>query len=188
MANTNAPFGLRPIRHYNGGCVRLSEYQIAGGYTSNIFRGDPVKSVGTNKRIAVAAAGNTMLGVFDGCRYTMPDGEVRYSQYWPASTAIKTGSIVRAYVWDDPNILYEARMSAAFAEADIGNVADLTFATAGNTATGTSGTAVDSAALADLGVKIIDYVRDGANVVGNYARVLVLINEHEHSSANLVGV
>jgi len=188
MANSNAPFGLRPVRHYSGGCVRANAYQIAGGYTSNIFRGDPVKSVGTNKRIAVAAATNTMRGVFDGCEYVDTNGEIKFSHHWPANQAIKTGSVVTAFVWDDPMILFEAQMSLLFAETDIGNVADLTFATAGSTLTGNSGCAVDSAALGSAGISIIDYVREASNVVGNYTRVLIMLNEHELGHGAMTGV
>jgi len=185
MANTDAPFGLRPVRHYFGGLVRANEYRIEGGLASNIFRGDPVKSTGTTKRIDVAAAGDTMLGVFDGCQYIDTQGNVVYSQFWPTGQTVQTGSEVLAFVYDDPHILFEVQMDGAFAATDIGELTDLVSGS-GNTLTGTSAFEADSSEISDtgdIGVKIMDYVRDGSNEVGTNARVLVLINEHELNSS-----
>ena len=58
MSNSNSAAGLKPSRHYNGGTVRKNGYRIASGYDTDIFRGDLVKSTGTGKGIAKAAAGD----------------------------------------------------------------------------------------------------------------------------------
>jgi hypothetical protein len=188
MANLDAAFGLRPVRHYRGGEVRANEYFIEGGLAANIFRGDPVKSTGTTKRITVAAAGDTMLGVFDGCVYEDPQGNVVYSHYWPTGQSVKSGSVVRAWVFDDPDILFEVQADGAFTAGDIGATADLVAGT-GNTMTGMSKFELESAGIgSDAGVKIVDVVRDGANEIGTNARVLVLLNEHELRSGTMTGV
>jgi len=186
MANPDAPFGLRPVRHYFGGLVRANEYRIAGGLGADIFRGDPVKSTGTTKQITVAGAGDTLLGVFDGCQYVDTQGNVVYSHYWPSGQTIKAGTEVLAWVYDDPHILFEVQMDGAFAVTDIGNVTDLVDNGSGNTTTGVSTFEADSSEIGDTGdiqVKIVDYVRDGRNEVGTNARVLVLLNEHELKSS-----
>lgn len=179
MANTDAPFGFRPVRHLMGGLVRSNQYHIEGGLAANIFRGDPVKSTGTTKRVTVAAAGNTIVGVFDGCQYVNAQGEIVYSNYWPTGQTVKTGTVPIAYVFDDPNILFEVQVDGAFAEADVGQDADFVAGT-GSTSTGNSAFELDSS---DIGtgdnLHIYDYVRDGQNEVGTNARVLVLIKEHE---------
>lgn len=183
MANVDAAFGLRPVRHYFGGLVRANEYAIEPALAADIFRGDPVKSTGTTKRVTVATAGDRMVGVFDGCQYEDAQGNIVYAHYWPTGQTVKTGTVPKAFVFDDPHILFEAQMSGAFAVTDIGAAANLVFGS-GDTATGTSGVEVDSSAIGGGGedqVKIVDWVRDGANEVGANARVLVLINDHEHS-------
>ena len=90
MANTDSAFGLLPVRHLNGASWdgRFNEYPIASAYGTNLLPGDPVKMVsgGTIER---AAAGDPILGVFIGCRYTAANDNgilSRDKKYWPAST------------------------------------------------------------------------------------------------------
>ena len=47
MANVDAAFGMRPVRHLTGGQIRANEYKIESGTSSNIFTGDCVKLLGT---------------------------------------------------------------------------------------------------------------------------------------------
>jgi len=186
MANTNAPFGYRPVRHYTGGVIRMGEYAIASGLGSNIFRGDPVKLTNTTNQIDVAAAGDRLLGVFWGCEYTATDGEQIFRAYWPTGTTVKSGTTVKAYVYDDPDIVFEAQMDGAFTDADIGTVADIDMGTAGSTLTGTSGAAVDTGTVSGSGsaqVLIIGRSRRVPNESATYAVVDVLINEHYRKAA-----
>ena len=75
MANQDSAFGLKPVGKVgqnadNGG---MSEYQIADNEASSIFQGDPVIPQASNTGfIDVAAAGNTLLGVFLGCKLYRP--------------------------------------------------------------------------------------------------------------------
>lgn len=193
MANANQPFGLTPVRHYLGGLVRSNDYRIASALAANIYSGDPVKSAGTGKTITVAAAGNVMLGVFNGCQYTTAVGDVVWSPRWPTGTALLTGSECICDVYDDPHILFEAQVSgsAGLVAGDIGALADVTFATAGSAATGRSGAMVDQATIAQSGgdgLKIVDYARRPDNALGQYCKALVLISQHELTPAILVGV
>jgi hypothetical protein len=191
MANVDFAFGFKPVKHYLGGIVRANEYEIAGGYTSNIFQGDPVKSTGTTKRIELAVVSTNALGVFDGCRYVNPQGEVIYSPYWPASTVVQTGSVVTAFVFDDPLILFEIQedgLGGAAGVAAIGAMADFIAGT-GSTLTGRSAYELDSSSVGQASMKIVDYVRDDTNdpTLVN-ARFLVLWNEHEHNTSTMTGV
>ena len=185
MANIDAPFGLRPVRHYGGGLVRANEYQIASGYASNIFSGSPVKSVGTNKRIQLGTAGDTLVGVFGGVQMVDATGDIKYLQHWPANQTLKAGSIAKALVYDDPLILFEIQASGAFAAADIGQMANLT-AESGDVTTGRSTVEIDSATIAqanDIQVKIIELAPKDDNNFGANAIAHVLINEHEMRAA-----
>lgn len=188
MANVDAPFGFRPVRHYFGGLIRANRYQIASEYNTSLFTGDPVKGTGTTKQIEIAVTSTNATGVFAGCRYVTPAGDIVYSRYWPASFAVKSGTVVDAYVWDDPFILFEVQADGAVAAADIGTTADFVSGT-GNTMTGTSAYELESSGIgSDAGLKIVDYVRDGVNELGTNTRVLVLWNEHEHNTGTLTAV
>src|SRR5215831_18700518 len=152
MANVNAPMGLTPYANITGGIPgRGSEYRIASGQANNIFTGDPVKSTGTGKGVQVAAAGDTILGVFNGCQYVDTDGSIVYSQYWPNGKTVQSGSEVICWVYDDPWMLFTIQASAGLAAGDIGALTDLTMATAGSTVTGRSGAQADSAVIAGAG-------------------------------------
>ena len=45
MANQDAAFGFRPVRHLSGGEIRTNEYKIAANYGTSIFMGSPVLAV-----------------------------------------------------------------------------------------------------------------------------------------------
>ena len=134
MANLDAPSGARPFRHLSGGMIRASEYKIASGTSSNIFTGDFVKLLATGY-IDVASAGNRILGVFAGVKYTASDGEVVYKKYFPTGTTTLASADVTAYVYDDPNITYRIQSAGSADFADIGNLADHV-AGSGSTTTG----------------------------------------------------
>jgi hypothetical protein len=75
MANQDSAFGLKPVGKVgqNADNQGMSEYQIADNEASSIFQGDPVIPQASNTGfIDVAAAGNTLLGVFFGCNFTDP--------------------------------------------------------------------------------------------------------------------
>ena len=56
MANVDAAFGAKPIRHLTGGVIRATEYKMVYEYGANVFTGDFVKLAATGY-IQVAAAG-----------------------------------------------------------------------------------------------------------------------------------
>lgn len=177
MANPDAPNGLRPVRHYLGGEVQTRKYKIASGLAANIALNDPVINTGTNKRVTIAAAGNTLQGVFAGVQYTDTNGNIVFSKNWVSGTDTLDSVDADALVYDDPWIMYEAQVSGAFAEANIGLNADLLIAAPVN---GISAVEVDSTTYTTAvatQVKVVDYVRDGRNEATTNAKVLVLLNE-----------
>ena len=192
MANTNAKFGLRPIGKLgsNVNSTGTTEYDILTGTTGSIFTGDPVKMVSTGG-IAVAAAGDLLLGVFQGCQYTDSAGEVQYSSYWPTTTV---SSDAVAFVVDDPNALFEVQSAAtgSVVQTVIGLNADIVY-TAGSTTTGRSN--VDLSGTMATGTaqcRIIGFSNDpennalGTGSLSTYVNMIVKINEHTYAQA--VGV
>lgn len=192
MANANTPMGLIPSRHFAGGMVRHSQYQIASALASNIYCGSGVIAVGTNKRIDVAAAGSRLIGVFDGVNYQDANG-AQFKRYWATGTALATGTVAYANVYDDPFILFQIQVSSAtgLVAADIGAIADLVIGT-GSTATGQSADMLDQTTLTSTaatgGQLFVQELYDlQGNAFGQYAKALVRINEHQLLGSTTAG-
>lgn len=112
MTATSAPFGLRPAMHGSGGVIRPSRHVIDAGYTTALYKGSPV-IVHTDGNINLAAANSGRIdGVFVGCEYTDATGKRNVSNYWPG-TAGATNIV--AWVYDDPNLIYEIQANATMA-------------------------------------------------------------------------
>jgi hypothetical protein len=152
---TNAPFGLRPISSISGGSwtEKVNEYFIyasANGqttYATSIFTGDPVvwnPTLANAGTIAVYLPGETVgtpstfsalpiLGVFMGCEYLSTvtgTNNLIKSAYWPGAAQVVPGSVIKAYVLDDPDVVYDIQVST------IGDVlANANFPTINATAT-----------------------------------------------------
>lgn len=142
MANSDAPFGFRPVKHlnsspYNG---QQNKYSV-GASESALFIGDVVKLSGTADVYGVPGISRAVitdthvLGVIVGFDV---DRDNQGRQYWPASTATNSGATAGLYVYvaDDPTIIYEAQITT-ISQTDFGNVCDFV-ATTGSTTTGNS--------------------------------------------------
>lgn len=184
MANTDAAFGMRPVKMiggapYTGG---QSRYRIAANYGTSIFMGDMVAQV-TGGGVEVHADGGTVpiVGVFNGCRFTDPTtGKETFSPYYPAST---NAADIEAFVIDDPNVIFEIQGNAAFPVADLFGNFDIVYTSAGSTVTGRSGAELDvatGATTATLPIKAIDISQDPENsdVGSDATNVLVVIQNH----------
>lgn len=126
MANTQAPFGFRPIRRQDGAAWTSSFTQLKAQSTATAMnRGDVVKSL-ADGTIAVAAPadGHVVRGVFDGCHYLLAAlGYNIWTNYWPGSGGI---GLVDVFIIDDPFVVFEAQASAGpITLADLGANADI---------------------------------------------------------------
>ena len=112
MPSVSAPFGFRPSFH-NSGQMRPKAYTIASTYATNIFSGDPVKLVdagtvqlGTSDGTRTGTvAGVSLLGTLAGVEYRDSTGKPTISPFWIGGT---TATEVIAYVYDDPETIFEA--------------------------------------------------------------------------------
>ena len=196
----SAPYGLKPVNLIGGqvfaGSTRLME--IASGYATNIFYGDLVKRVsdGTiEKDIGTTTA--TPCGVFLGVSFTNAStGQVQQQQFYPASTAIKSGTQIFAVVADDPDTLFQVvscsstTTVAAMGKSAIGNNIAL-IQNAGSTITGNSAVAIDEGTqdvTSTLPIRIIDVVRDTATGADAFVEFIVKININTHQYTNPTGV
>jgi len=181
MANVDAPNGAKPVRHLTGGVIRAREWKIIGdgNASSNIFTGDFVK-LQSSGYITVAAAGNRLLGVFAGCKYTASDGTPKFAKYWPASTTTLGSADVTAYVYDDPNIVFAIQGDGTDAFTQVGNLANIAV-TAGSTTTGQSKMELDTDNIGTgtANLRILGITDDPKNSWGANTEQEVLIHEHE---------
>jgi hypothetical protein len=212
----NAPYGLKPINLYGGtpfaGATR--QYRIASAYDTSIFYGDPVEMVnsGTIIKSAITTARATVttsqiIGVFLGCSYVNSQGQTIFAQYFPANTAAPTGTVITAYVSNDPDTLFKAVIATGATANDatsgllpsstteftvIGtNVALVQ--NSGLTTTGNSRVAVaSSATTGTLPMNVVDvvyetsYVNGSGNVV--YPEIIVRWNFEIHTTTIASGV
>lgn len=139
MSATSAPFGFRPSYH-NSGRITAKAYVITSGYAQNIFQGDPVKltdagviELGTSDGTRSGTTdGIKLLGIFAGCQYNDSTGKPSLSPFWPASTA---GTEIIAWVYDDPEIIYDVQYTNPSAgttvQTAVGEQCDWTVASPG---------------------------------------------------------
>ena len=178
MANVNAPYGLRPVRHNSGGEVRSNEYPITASYTTAIYRGDLVEMAADGSITVCAAANADNLGVFGGCQYDDAQGNHHYSPYWPGTASCTN---IKATVYDDPNIIFTIQSDATgWAAADVGSLCDISTYAAGSTKTGLSAVTANSTTTntTNLTLRLLRLVDDGVNVAGPYSVGEVVIIEH----------
>lgn len=192
MANSDTPFGLRPVRHRNGAAYNgaANAYYVPSTYATALFIGDPVVKTGTSNTAVVdghgvgtlpeinkatAGDGNAVTGVIVGFA---PDPDNLTRIYNPASTA----RVV--YVCDDPDVIFEIQADGAIAATQVGLNAVLIYTNTGDTNTGRSGAELDTtsdAPAADASNQLtIQRVVDRAdNEAGSaYTKVEVKINNH----------
>lgn len=139
----NKPFGLRPAFSITGGSwtEKVSEYTIYSSRNGKatedtpIFQGDPVvlssapgedsaKSVyptierypikDDNGGLDTVTDVPPVAGVFHSCEYTGTDGRFVTSNRWPGGDIeVKDGSIIKAYVYDDPMTVFDIQVSTS---------------------------------------------------------------------------
>jgi len=188
MANKDASFGLRLYSAGSGSALAhmQNKYRVASGYATAIYQGDLVAAVtaGGIERVAAGGSGS-ILGVFNGCRYTDPtSGKETFSNYYPGSIA---ASDIEAFVIDAPYAKFEIQADDTFPVADLfGNFDIVDQSPVGDTASGTSRLELDvttGATTATLPLKAVDISQDPENsdVASANTNVIVIINNHLYS-------
>jgi hypothetical protein len=188
LANTNAPFGLRPVRYLDGRCYNGAvEQYFATGATGVIRPGDPVVESGTANSsvvqdhapgtlptctIALDGDGDPITGV---CVAVLP--VTRDSLIYREDSTDRIIMVARG-----PDLVFEVQADAggtALAVTDVGLHACLKV---GTTTTLRSDWTLDTSdAPADdpsNQLKILGFGKGVKNEVGAYAVVEVLINNH----------
>lgn len=195
MANTDAAFGLKPVGHLNGSPWngKVNMYYVPASYGTAIYVGDPVTDdaaagaagvtvngidVEGMPAIAAATAGSTIRGVVVGFLPLQSNLETLHN---PASTARI------ALVCDDPDVIFEIQedsVTSTVQAAEVGMNADFIYA-AGSATTGRSAVELDSSSAVSTtaNLRILGLAKRPGNILGSFAKWLVMINEHNLDAA-----
>jgi hypothetical protein len=193
MSSTSAPFGFRPSYH-NSGQMRPKAYVIASTYAANIFSGDPVKltdngviQLGTSDGTRSGTTdGITLLGVFAGCQYYDASGKPTISPFWPSGA---TGTEIVAWVYDDPETLYDVQYTNPSAgttvQTAVGEQCDWTVASpGGSTQTGLSTTQLTAIQSTSGQFQITGFAYNiNDSLTDAYVTVTVRLNEAAYKAA-----
>ena len=168
MANQDAPFGFRAVGGMGSSYETqgTSKYEIQDNYGGAIYQGDMCQTGDTQAGgggttsvagyIDASAVGQlNNIGAFNGCFYNDPTTQKpTWKNYYPGSINITQGKI-DAFVYDNPQQLYEVQSSGTLTQSDMGNLAELGTYAAGSTINGhskeeISGTSLSSTAMVRL--------------------------------------
>lgn len=193
----NAPLGAQSSSYWGsapwtGG---IQAFPITATYNVSLFTGDLVTFTSGLLTRYVPGNGATapVAGVFIGCQYRDSSGVYQFSPYWPASTAVFTGTTATANVIVDPNTIFDIQANGAVAATSINKNAEVSFTTSGSTATGQSGMTLDTstnpiATTSTFPLHIIAFSPVPGNIAGvTYNNLLVKLN-NSSSGAGATGV
>ena len=191
MANVYKPFGLRPVGNLSAtGAQKQYGYLSEDNQSGAIYQGDLVTIVGGYVVKFAPGTHAAALGVFNGCNYVDPStGKPTWKNFYPGSVNITAGTI-QCDVLDDPNQLFLIQADEDIVQADIGKNADV-IGTGGSSTTGASSMELDSSTIADtaaLNLKIVGLWSAPENELGDFAVVVVKINEHLYGSTGVKAV
>jgi hypothetical protein len=204
MANRETAYGLRPYGLVGGRSnnMALTQYIIDNAsddetiYNTAIFQGSPVipTNDGTIELVGSASGGSVaLLGVFAGCEYVSSStGKPVFRNYYPGSSDVDSNHDVKAFVYDDPNMLFtimtsnaqttedtegELKNATVFANADFAN------ATSGSTTTGISSATLDLntlAATAALNMRVVGVLDQPGNDDFTAAGIPLIVRLNNH--------
>lgn len=191
MANVDKAFGFRPLGNLSAtGAQKQYGYEIADNQSGAIYQGDLVTIVNGYVVKFLPATHAAALGVFNGCFYIDPtSGKPTWKNYYPGSVNITEGKIV-ADVLDDPSQLFIVQADGVVSQANIGKNADV-IGTGGSSTTGVSTMELNTATIADtaaLNLKIVGLWNVPGNELGEFAVLVVKINEHLYGSTGVKAV
>lgn len=191
MGTNSQAYGLIPAYHPSGQ-NRANKYNIlnnAGtGYGTSIYKGDLVMlDSGGNGTVEIGDGSSNCLGVFAGCEYIDATGKPVESAYWPASTAVQSGSQIVAYVYDDPNTVFKVGVTAnaaSYVQTAVGDQVDIANVGTGSTTTGLSAASITAAPVGNgagpAQVRVIGFAEGIYDATTNpYPQLFVQIVQHQ---------
>jgi len=187
MANQDAAFGLRPLKTLGQAddSTGMSSHKIEPGDASVLYQGSMAIGANTGYVDISAAASTTNVGAFWGTFYIDPTTlKPTFKNYYPGGITPPSSGAVEAFVYDNPQQLFEIQSdnTAASAQTDVFMCADLSTPAGGSTTNGVSSMELADATLSATAavLKIIGVSRDPANSDLTAANVnwRVMIDQH----------
>ena len=187
MANQDAAFGLRPLKTLGQAddSTGMSSHKIEPGAASVLYQGSMAIGANTGYVDISAAASTTNVGAFWGTFYIDPTTlKPTFKNYYPGGVTPPSSGAVEAFVYDNPQQLFEVQSdnTAASAQTDVFMCADLSTPAGGSTTNGVSSMELADATLSATAavLKIIGVSRDPANSDLTAANVnwRVMIDQH----------
>ena len=187
MANQDAAFGLRPLKTLGQAddSTGMSSHKIEPGDASVLYQGSMAIGANTVYVDISAAASTTNVGAFWGTFYIDPTTlKPTFKNYYPGGVTPPSSGAVEAFVYDNPQQLFEVQSdnTAASAQTDVFMCADVSSPTGGSTTNGVSSMELADATLSATAavLKIIGVSRDPANSDLTAANVnwRVMIDQH----------
>jgi len=188
MANQDAPFGFRQVGGLGSRPTSegTSKYVIASSFADSIYSGDVVEfGAGTSENGTSIAAGYVgtaaetssirNVGIFNGCFYEDPTtSKPTWKNYWPASTSAEA----EAFVYDNPDDLFEAQSEGTIVRATVGSGVEMAYV-AGSTINGRSKEELAVTA-GSFAFRVLRISEDPSNsdIANDNANWIVKFNEH----------
>jgi len=187
MANQDAAFGLRPLKTLGQAddSTGMSSHKILPGDASVLYQGSMAIGVATGYVDISGTNDTTNVGAFWGTFYIDPTTlKPTFKNYYPGGITPPSSGAVEAFVYDNPQQLFEIQSdnTAASAQTDVFMCADLSTPAGGSTTNGVSSMELADATLSATAavLKIIGVSRDPANSDLTAANVnwRVMIDQH----------
>ena len=191
MANQDAAFGFRAVRHLSGGTPRTEEYLIASGLTKVIYTGSPVMAVSTGVITLGTVSAVQHLGVFNGCFYTDPTtSKPTWKAYYPGSI---TASDIVANVYADPQIIFEGQHDGTATLANNTHANHDYVGTGGSTINGQSSAEIDTTTYTTTATGTFNQIGtskdpDNSDVTAANSNAYVVANTGEHKYNLITGL
>lgn len=203
MPNVNRPSGLSPVKYLGGADWdgKVNIYSIAAADTGAYFPGDPVILSGDGDVNGIpgvtlhTAGANPIIGCVVAVG-TTPRGGPYINPNDLTATSRPSGAQTAVYyvaVADDPFILFEIQEDSVAATLAATNLAQNFFLAATTPATGVkvSGWMIDSSDATNntaSPVKLYSLVQRLDNAIGQFAKWIVLLNNHPYKSSGTAGI
>ena len=207
MANSNAPFGLRPYRYRNGASWngQVTPYYVRSDDATALFVGDPVDIIGESNQSEIfgfapgtlSAVTRATVGDVPGTGSYITGVIVSVHPVTSDSLVYRAASTERVvYVCDDPDVVFQVQDDGGGAlDYDTVGLNAVLIAGTGSAYTGRSGFMMDGgttdAPAADASNQL--FILGLSNIVGNelgsdYAIWDVMINQHRYKPYSGLGV
>jgi hypothetical protein len=127
MANTNSPFGLRPLGIYGAAqpTFQLQAWKVAAGNTHAFYRGDPLirLNTGYTDYWVNGQPASYLVGVFWGAKYLSTAlGRTTQNTFWPGNDSTTDGTVYVIPCDSFPNPLFVIQANSAVTPITLANV------------------------------------------------------------------